>query len=96
MDKNETISLGDSAVRVLDEPAFKEALSRVESALIQAFKDNPVRDIEGLQLCRQALAIFYMIESRLKGAVEAGRMEKFKLEELRKDSKISQLTRKFY
>ena len=95
MDKSEAILLGDSAVRVLDEPAFKDAMSKVEAALLQAFKDTPVRDLEGLQLCRQSLGIFYMIRSQLIGAVETGKFEKLKLEEQRKDTKVGQLFKRY-
>ena len=94
-DQNKIIGLAESAQRLLDEPAFAEALSRIEAALTQAFIETPVRDVEGLQLCRQSLAVFHMIEGRLKGCIEAGKLEKFKLEELRKDSKISQFNRKY-
>lgn len=95
MDKNEVIAIGDSAVRLLDEPAFLKAMSATEAALKQAFLDTPVRDVEGLQLCRQSLGIFYMIENRLKGFVENGKLEKMKLAELRKDSKLAQLTKRY-
>lgn len=91
----DAIKMAESAVRVLDEPAHLQAMSAMETAILRQVEECPIRDTEGMQLLLQLLKLHRKYESWIKGAIETGKLERFKLEQLRKDSKMSQFKNRF-
>ena len=92
---DELLALADSAARVLDEPAFKEAHLVIEKSILAQIEACPIRDVEGLQLLVQLLKLHRKYLGVLQGAVETGKIEQIKLEGIRKDSRVSQMVSRF-
>lgn len=60
------IARADAAKRIMDDPMVKEALQAIEEGIVAAWKDMPIRDMEGrehlhrlLQAKRKFEAVFF-------------------------------------
>ena len=84
------------ASEVLDNEAFKEAMSTLKSAVIQQWKDCPVRDKEGQLLLLQLTKLTDKFESILIGLVETGKLAQHRtdLDNVRNESPVSRILRK--
>ena len=47
MDHRADLNRADAAKRIMDDPMVKEALQAIEDGIIEAWKDLPLRDVEG-------------------------------------------------
>jgi hypothetical protein len=65
---------GKEATAVLENEAYKAAMQTLKDAVIQNWKDCPVRDREGQLLLLQLVKLTDKFESILSGLVESGKM----------------------
>ena len=96
MNDQQTNQRGIDATSVLENVAFKEALSILKQAVVDQWKDCPVRDKEGQLLLLQLAKLTDKFEGILIGIVETGKLAKHRidLDRLRDESKARQFLRK--
>lgn len=84
------------ASEVLDNEAFKEAMSTLKTAVIQQWKDCPVRDGEGQLLLLQLAKLTDKFEAILTGVVETGKLAQHRidLDNVRNESAAGRFLRK--
>lgn len=82
-DSAEIINIADSASRVINETAYQKAMSDLKASILSEWKRCPIRDKEGQTLLLQMAKIADKFESLLTGAVQSGKLERIKLEEMR-------------
>jgi hypothetical protein len=87
---------GIDATQVLENVVFKEAFATLRQAVVDQWKDCPVRDKEGQLLLLQLAKLADKFESILVGIVETGKLAKHKidLDNLRDESKPRQFMRR--
>ena len=73
MTPHQTAQRGTDAARVLDSPAFKEAMTALRSQVVEQWKSCPVRDKEGQTLLLQLAKLTDKFEGILIGLVEQGK-----------------------
>lgn len=78
-DKQQVINLGEEAARLLENPAFLEMWSRMESAINLAWVECSVRDKEAQTLLLQQAKLLKMMKESITGMVQAGYMESQKM-----------------
>jgi hypothetical protein len=66
--------LGADARRVLDSPAFQEAIRRMRSSAYDEFKQVPIRDTEGLRLLAQAARLTDKVVTTLHEILNQGKL----------------------
>ncbi|WP_162588320.1 hypothetical protein [Variovorax sp. RA8] len=88
--------LGVEAARVLENPAFNEAMRLMRENVVERWKDCPVRDREGQVLLLQAARIADNVESTLRGLLEAGKLAtaKIDIDSARNESGVRRALRK--
>jgi hypothetical protein len=97
MTDQEESNLAVYAAQVLENPAFKDAMSRMKESCDQAIRECPMRDFEGLQLLVQASRITASVERVLTGILEAGKAADARIDvkNARSESRIQQLKNRF-
>ncbi len=82
--------LGEDARRVLENPAFNEALRLMAEEAVAQWKACPVRDREGQLLLLQAARITDKVAETLRGMLESGKMAKalIDIDDARSESKL--------
>lgn len=88
--------LGVEAQRVLENPAFNEAMRLMRENVFERWKDCPIRDAEGQMLLLQAARIVDNVESTLRGLLEAGKLAtaKIEIDNVRNESGVRRALRK--
>lgn len=71
---------GREAQQLLDNEMLKEALDTLKSAVIEQWKDCPIRDKEGQVLLLQLAKLTDKFESILRGIVETGKLAQHKID----------------
>ena len=90
------VQRGIDATAVLDNEAFKEAMTLLKTSVVQQWKECPIRDREGQLLLLQLARLADKFEGLLVGAVERGKLaqRKIELDELRDESPARQFFRR--
>lgn len=65
---------GEDAARVLDNPAYRDAMDALKQSVIAKWREVGVRDKEGLILTHQLMTLAETFDGLLRGYVEAGKM----------------------
>jgi hypothetical protein len=78
---------GSKAKTVLDSEAFQNAFNGVRNAIVDTWKECPIRDRDGAHELRLMLKLMNDIEGHLKKAVADGQ---FSAKELERDKTIGQ------
>lgn len=80
------INRADAARRILDDPMVKEALAGVEEAIVQTWKDLPLRDTEGREHLHRVLYAKRQFEQVFAAHLTNGQIaaEELRAEEARK------------
>ena len=73
MNKQQTVTRGREASEVLDNEAFKAAMTSLKGAVLAQWKDSPIRDREGQVLLLQLAKLTDKFEAILIGMVETGK-----------------------
>lgn len=87
---------GNEAAQVLDNEAFKLAMSTLKSSVLEQWKDCPIRDREGQVLLLQLAKLTDKFEAILTGMIENGKFAQHKidLESMREESKAKRFMSK--
>ncbi|MGJ7500077.1 hypothetical protein ACSFBF_06930 [Variovorax sp. ZT5P49] len=94
---NQQISdMGEDARRVLESPAFNEALRLMAEDAVERIKACPIRDREGLLLLAQAARLTDKVAETLRGMLEAGKMAsaQIDIDTARNESRMKRALRK--
>lgn len=78
--EQQAADLGVEAQHVLNNPAFREALKRMQDDCIAALKTIPIRDDEGRRLWAQTWRLTDKVETTLLGILEQGKLARAKLD----------------
>lgn len=70
----ETIARAAGAARLLADPLLNEALSLIETEIIEAFHACPVRDTDGMRILQTNLRMARQFKGVLQGAIERGKL----------------------
>jgi hypothetical protein len=79
--------LADRAVKakaVLDSPAFQSAFEEVRARLIDGIEKCPVEDVKTAENFRLCLKLLKSVRINLEAALNSGKLEQFRLDELEK------------
>ena len=88
MTPDEIILRGENANRLFNDPVLKEAISGLKKEIIDQWSVTPARDTEGREWVWRHYKVAERFEAILKGYIEAGRMERFKVEESARDKAV--------
>lgn len=80
MTEQQTVQRATEAALVLDNPAYQEAMSQLKTAVIQQWKDCPMRDREGQLLLLQLAKLTDKFESILQGMIETGKLAQHRID----------------
>lgn len=96
MNDNQQNQRGIDATQVLENAVFKEAFSVLRQAVVEQWKDCPVRDREGQILLLQLAKLTDKFEGILIGIVETGKLAKHRIDlnNLRDESTARRFVRK--
>lgn len=85
---------GDDAARVLESPAFQEAMAALKDQIVSEWSKCPVRDAEGQKLLLQLHKLANKFEGLLTGMVETGKLARLNLDAERDESAARKLFRR--
>lgn len=96
MTEQQTVELARNAADVIDNEAYKQAMSALKSQIVEQWKDCPVRDAEGALLLLQLAKLAEKFEGILTGMVQSGKLaqHQIKLDAERSESKTRQFFRR--
>ena len=96
MDKHKEVLLGKDAQAILDNAAYKTAIKALKDAVVDQWKDCPIRDKEGQLLLLQLAKLTDKFESIFTGLIENGKFaaHQIDLDNLRDESKFQRVKRK--
>lgn len=80
MSEQQISNMGVEAAKVLESPAFNEALRLMREDVLSQWKACPIRDREGQMLLLQAAKVTDKVESVLRGLLEAGKLANAKID----------------
>ncbi len=80
MTENQSVQRALEAAQVLDNPAYQEAMRQLKTAVIQQWKECPVRDREGQMLLLQLAKLTDKFESLLQGMVATGKLAQHRID----------------
>jgi hypothetical protein len=80
MTLQQTVTLGNDALAVLENEAFKQAISRMHSEIVKQWENCPVRDKEGQTLILQMKKVAKLFEDNLHGLIRAGDFAQHKID----------------
>lgn len=73
----------DHAALILNDPAFQQAMNAVIEEARDALERCPEGDIQGMQLLKGYLRAARTFEGRLRGYIEAGKLEALKAAQMK-------------
>ena len=79
MTEQQTVQRAQEASLVRDNPAYQEAMGQLKEAVVQQWKDCPVRGREG-QLLLQLAKLTDKFESILQGMIETGKLAQHRID----------------
>jgi hypothetical protein len=88
------ITRANRASELLENDAFKQAISAMKEHAIDAFKQCPARDKDGFALIQMHLNVVEKLEGMLRGFVESGRLAKIEIERKSVAERVHNLWRK--
>lgn len=96
MNERHDILRGKEAAMVLENEAFKAAMEQLKGAVVQSWRDCPIRDKEGQMLLLQLAKLADKFESILVGMVENGKMaqRRIDIDSERDEGQVRQFFRK--
>ncbi len=71
---DDPILAGNHAGRILDDPMVQEALEAIQSAVVQAWRDTPVADVEAQHKLRCVLQGAEMFERYFREYIATGKI----------------------
>ena len=80
MTPNQEIDRAQDALRVLDNPAYQQAMRALKADIVATWKSCPVRDQEGQLLLLQLAKLAEKFDGLLTGYVEAGKLAQHKID----------------
>ena len=84
---------GENALRILNDPIFKDAMDILEREIIEQWDAVPVRDIEGRELLWRFYKTAKKFRGILQGVVENGKVASFR--ELQDKTFVERTTERF-
>lgn len=96
MTNHDEAQRGIEARQVLDNEAFKEAMTLLKDQIVDQWRNCPVRDKEGQILLLQLAKVADKFEGTLVGMIERGKMaqHQINMDDLRDESKSRKFFRK--
>lgn len=96
MNNQQLAMRGIEAAQVLDNAAYQEAMASLKEAIVQQWKDSPVRDKEGQLILLQLAKLADKFDGILRGMVENGKLaqSKIDIDDVRNESSIRRMMRK--
>jgi predicted nucleic acid-binding protein len=91
--RNET-QRGEDARRVIESPAFQEALQALKTQIVDEWAKAPIRDIEGQRLLLQLHKLAHKFEALLTGMVETGKLAQVNIDAERDENTAQKLFRR--
>ena len=88
------VQRGIEAQQVIDNEAYKDAMTALKAEIVAQWKDCPVRDKEGALLLLQLAKLAEKFEGILTGTINAGKFAKHQLD--LDDARDESPTRKFF
>ena len=88
MTPDEIILRGENARRLLSDKVLQEAIAGIKKEITDQWAATPARDEEGREWIWRHYKVAERFEAMLKGYVEAGRVEAFKVEQSTMDKAI--------
>ncbi len=84
------VTRAKEALQILDSNVYKDAMSALQTQIIQQWKDCPIRDAEGQLLLLQLAKLAEKFESILRGYVESGKLAQHRIDidKERSDTKV--------
>lgn len=95
MNDAQTAEIGLQARMVLENPAYIEAMKRMQELARQTFLKTDIRDAEGLKLARQFQAVTDDFEAIMHRMVEGGKLAQMNLDKHRSDSSVKRAYNRF-
>jgi hypothetical protein len=80
MTLQQNVTLGNDALAVLENEAYKQAMSRMHSDIVKQWESCAVRDKEGQTLILQMKKVAKLFEENLAGMVRAGDFAQHKID----------------
>jgi hypothetical protein len=96
MNEKQVVARGRDASAVLDNEAFKAAISTLKTSVTEQWKNCPVRDAEGQLLLLQLAKLTDKFESIIVGYIDNGKLaqNRIKLDEIRNESAGQRMLRR--
>ena len=96
MTDQQTATMGNDATQVLGNPAYSEAMALLKAAVVEKWRNAPIRDAEGQRLLLQMAKLADDFEAILGGFVQHGKLAQHKIDvdRVRSESKPKQLLRR--
>ena len=83
MELNQRLYNGDRAREVLENEAFTDSFSAIETEILSQWKSSPARDLEGREKLWQLLSLLGKLKSTLQTTLDTGKLAKLELEHKR-------------
>jgi hypothetical protein len=80
MTENQTVQRATEAALILSNPAYQEAMRQMKGAVIEQWKECPIRDREGQILLLQLAKLTDKFESILQGMIETGKLAQHRID----------------
>ena len=80
MTLQQNVTLGNDALAVLENDAYKQAISRMHAEIVKRWEGCPVRDKEGQTLILQMKKVAKLFEDNLHDMIRAGDFAQHKLD----------------
>ena len=80
MELEQRLHLGSRAREVLENEAFTEAFSQIETEITEQWKNSPKRDEEGREKLFQYLTMLNKVKATLTSTMETGRLAQLELQ----------------
>lgn len=96
MNNQQLATRGIEALQVLENAAYQEAMASLKEAIVQQWKESPVRDKEGQLILLQLAKLADKFDGILRGMVENGKLaqSKIDIDDVRNESSIRRMMRK--
>ena len=81
MTERTNLDQAQKAQAVLDAPAFKDAFDAVRNSIINGIENCPSDNVELAEQLRLSLKLLKALRANLEGAVNSGKIEKYRLDQ---------------
>lgn len=80
MTLQQTVTIGNDALAVLESEAYIEAMKRMHADIVKQWENCPIRDKEGQTLILQMKKVAKLFEDNLHGMIRAGDFAQHKID----------------